>query len=172
MGVYDFVWSFRNGNGVTRKTIISDKSSLLGNASRVLKLVCHTVNAILFGVAIGFRIEFSIWIESLFTQHFNQQNQAQHEGQTKFLLVLLLLHILRAEILVLIAANVSLSSLQKKKPSVWLSALLFIAACHPSAPHGAPPEASLRLGCAACGSLWWDPGLYIEPLRTLRAKFP
>lgn len=29
------------------KNIIRDKSSLLGNASRVMKLVCHTVNAIL-----------------------------------------------------------------------------------------------------------------------------
>lgn len=38
-------------------------------------------------------------------------------------------------------ADLSLLSLQKKekkkkKPTEWLSALLFIAACHPSAPHG------------------------------------
>lgn len=40
----------------------------------------------------------------------------------------------------------------------------------PVCPTWAPPEASLCLGCAACGSLRWDPGLYIEPLRTLRVQ--
>lgn len=44
------------------------------------------------------------------------------------------------------------------------TAPLFISDCHPSAPLGALPKALLCVWCTACGSLLWDPGLYIGPL--------
>lgn len=75
---------------------------------------------------------------------------------------LLILHILYAEMLYLIVADLSLQ--KKKKPTTIYCCL------PPVCPTWAPPEASLCLGCAACGSLRWDPGLYIEPLRTLRVQ--
>lgn len=56
---------------------------------------------------------------------------------------------------------------KKKKKMVLQTALLFISDCHPSAPLGALPKALLCVWCTACGSLLWDPGLYIWPLGAL-----
>lgn len=63
---------------------------------------------------------------------------------------------------------VPLKKRKEKKKAHWVTVRPPIYCCLPPVcPTWAPPEASLCLGCAACGSLRWDPGLYIEPLRTL-----
>lgn len=55
----------------------------------------------------------------------------------------------------------------EKQSTVLQTALLVISDCYPSAPLGSLPKALLCIWCTACGSLLWDPGLYIRLLGAL-----